>query len=577
MKAMKIFVLAALLAALPYAVAAQEGDATTNQTTGSIELGGVWTDVDGSPDKAAEFFSTDKGPVGKVNFDTFQDWGNLDFKFNYRASDENSGHLNFDIKRMVRSHNTYNNFPHRLGHDPMANLESTSTNSKVVQNTDFSPNQDYTVEYAVFHDRTEFQFPSLSALTLAVEYRDQKRSGHTQAFTTSHCDTCHVKSQSHQREQSTTDATLEALVGWGRASIRGRFTSRELTERYNSVDVNFDKNLHPELQTPVFDNRMQYDSDVGVIPADLKPNIDKDTARLDFRWASKNGLAITANGVWAETTNISSGNQADYSGYVATIAKRFKSNLKLRWRGRIYQTETPSIWIEPNQRVTLAGPQAGLTYYDVYGETFDQWRNSNLNRDVYESKLDASYRLGRKGGTLRGLWDYEVIDREFYEVLPGKKETTTNILGASYRVRPKKGLRFDLGYKHGEISNAFGIVDGACSTLVSEPWPNPFNPDTPQYQDFQAERIAETTASASSWDKADIGLAWAAGKSTITGKYVWWSGSNSDGDLTDWSRDRQSATITLWSPGGDSWDWYVGYAYQDMSLDSPLCIPVFDG
>ena len=72
-------------------------------------------------------------------------------------------------------------------------------------------------------------------------------------------------------------------------------------------------------------------------------------------------------------------------------------------------------------------------------------------------------------------------------------------------------------------------------------------------------------------------MAWAAGKSTITGKYVWWSGSNSDGDLTDWSRDRQSATITLWSPGGESWSWYVAYAFQDMSLDAPLCIPVFDG
>ncbi len=576
MKPMKIFVLAALLAALPLAVAAQETDENSN-TNGGIEIGALSTDVDGSPDKAAEFNTINKGPVGKVWLETFGDWGSLDFDFKYLATDENSGNLDFDIKRMVRSHNSYTKFPHRLGHDPMSNLESTSVNSKVVQHTDFSPTQDYTHNYSVFHDRTELQFPGLKALTVAVEYRDQRRSGHTQAFTTSHCDTCHVKSQAHQRDQKTTDATLEAIVGWKNASIRGRFTSRELTEKYNTEDENFDKNLHPELQRPVFDNRMQYGSDVGVVGADLKPDIDKDIARLDFRWANQTGFSFTANGVWSETKNLNSGFTADYSGYVATLTKRFKNNLRLRWRGKIYQTETPSIWIEPIQRVTPAGPQAGMTYFDVYGDLFNQWRDSNLNRDALESKLDACFRLGRKSGTLRALWDYDYIDREFYEVLPGEKKTTTNKLGLSYRVRPVKGLRIDAGLKHASVDNAFTLINGACSTLVSEPWPDPWNPDTPQYQDFQAERIAETTASASSWTKLDLGLAWVSGKSTISGKYVYWDGSNTDGDLTDWSKSRNSLTLTAWTPGGQDWDWYVGYAYQDMSLDVPLCIPVFDG
>lgn len=575
MKQLKIFVLAALLSALPLAVTAQE-DESTNDTTGSIEIGAMWTDVDGSPDKAAEFRTTEAGPVGKVKLSTFQDWGSLDFGVKYLATDENRGYLNFDIGRTVRSHNSYNKFPHRLGHDPMVYLESTSTNGKAVVKDDLNPNQDYGVNYSVFQDRTEFQFAGLKALTLAVEYRDQKRSGHTQAFTTSHCDSCHITSTSHQRDQSTTDATLEALVGFKNMSFRGRFTSRELNEKYNTVDATFDKNLHPELQLPVFDNRMQYDSDVGVVPADLKPDIDKDIARLDFRWASDNGLAITANGVWAETTNQSSGNTADYSGYVANVTKRFKNRLRLRWQGKIYQTDTKSVYIEPIQRVTPAGPQAGTTYYDVYQELFNQDRNSALNRDGLGSKLDASFRLGRHG-TLRGMWNYSYVDREYYEVLPGEKKTTTNLLGVSYRVRPMKGLRLDASLKYADVNNAFMLIDGACSTLVSEPWPNPWNPETPQYQDFQGERIAETTASASSWMKAELGAAWLTGKTTISGKYVYWDGDNSDGDLTDWSKNRTSFTVTAWTPGSADWDWYVGYAYQDMSLDVPLCIPVFDG
>jgi len=576
MKAFTRFVLAALLAALPFAVVADD-DATMTDSEGSIEIGGLITEVTDSPDMAAEYDTINEGPVGKVKLATYQDWGALDLNFKYAAPDQNSGDLDFDIKRMVRSHNTYNKFPHRLGHDPMWNLSSTSTNGKVVQNSDASPNQDYVMNYAVFEDRTELQFPGFRPLTLAVGFREQVRNGHTQAFTTSHCDTCHVKSQSHYRNQETTDGILEAAVAWKSGVIRARYTDRKLRESLPSVTGNFDKNLHPELQIPVFDNRMQYDSDVGTVPVDLKPEIDKNTTRLDFRWASKNGFAVTANGVWSETTNTGTGNSADYSGYVVTAAKRFGNNLRLRWNGKVYQTDTNSVYIEPIQRVTPAGPQAGLTYYDIYGMTFNQWRNSALNRDGLDSRLGASYRFGRKGGTLRGYWDYEVIDREYYEVAPGKKETTSNILAVAYRVRPTKGLRVDAEYKHGDVENAFMVIDATCSTLVSGRYPNPWNPETPQYVDSHETRIGDTTASASSWDKATLALGYSFGQTVVTGRYVYWDGSNSDGDLTDWSKNRSTATVTAWSPGGTGWDWYIGWAYQDMSLDAPACIPVFDG
>ncbi len=577
MKSTNRFVLAALLTALPFAVAADDGDESTNETTASIEVGGLYTDVSDLPDKAAEFNTIEDGVVGKVKVQTFQDWGAVDFKFKYLANDENSGLLDFDVKRMVRSHNTYDRFPHRLGHDPMHNLESTSTNGKVVRHTDLSPDQDYVLDYSVFHDRTELQFPGFRPLTLAIEFRQQERTGHTQAFTTSHCDNCHIKSQAHRRDQTTTDGTLEAAVAWKSGVVRARYTDRSLTEKHQTVTTTFDNNLHPELQVPVFDNRMQYDDDAGPVPADLKPEIDKNTTRLDFRWASRSGWAITANGVWSSTENQYTGNDADYTGYIATVTKRFGNNLRLRWRGKVYETETNSVYIDPIQRVSQAGPHAGLTYAQVYGDTFDQDRNSALNRDGLESKIDASYRLGRKGGTVRGLWSFKSIDREYYEVLPGEKKTTKNVLGLSYRVRPAKGLRIDAEYQYGDISNAFMLIDGSCSTLVSDRYDNPWQPETPQYQDFQAARIAETTASASSWNKAALSLGWSFGQTTLTGRYVYWDGSNSDGDLTDWSKNRSTATVTLWSPGGANWDWYVGWAYQDMSLEAPACIPVFDG
>jgi hypothetical protein len=580
MKALKHFVLAALIAALPLAAAAQEPE-----TSGSIELGGLSVDVDGSPDMAAEYYTTESGPVGKLNLTSFGKAGALDLKFKYLAKDQNKGHLNFDIKRAVRSHNTYIMHPHRFGHDPMKNLESTSRNGKVVRHTDFDPDQEYRIDYSVFQDRTELQFPGFRPLTLAVEYRNQQRNGHTQAFTTNHCDNCHTKSQKHRREQKTTDGTLEAAVAWKSGVVRARYTTRELREDTPYVLGTFDNNLHPELQTPVFDNRMQYDDDVGPVPVDLKPEIDKNITRLDFRWASRNGFAVTANGVWSKTENKSTSsvagfpnnNEAEYSGYVVTAAKRFGKSFRMRWFGKVYQVETNSVYIEPIERVTPAGPHAGQTYYDVYGDRFDSTRNSVLNRDALESALNASYRFGRKSGTLHGYWKYKNIDREYWQVAVGETKTTKNELGLSYRLRPTKGLRFEAQYKYGNVDNAFMFLDGTCSTLVSARYPNPWNPETPQYHDQHATRIADVTASASSYNSAELALGYTFGQSTITGRVVYWDGDNTDGDLTDWSKERTTATVTLWTPGGYGWDWYLGWAYQDLKLDAPACIPVFDG
>lgn len=576
MKALKTIVLATLLIASPFAAAADDSE-NDNSFEGSIELGGMMTDLDGSPDMAAEYSTLEEGVVGKVKMTSYQDWGAFDLKFKYMAEDQFAGDLDFDIKRMVRSHNTYTKFPHRLGHEPMAFLESTSTNGKVVRHTDMSPDQDYVMDYSVFFDRTEFQFPGFRPLTLAVEFREQRRNGHTQAFTTNHCDNCHVKSQSHRRDQKTADGTLEASIGWKRGSVRARFTDRSLREAHTSVNGTFDKNLHPEAQTPVFDNRMQYDSDVGLVPVDLKPEIDKNTTRLDFRYATDNGFAITANGVWSETENRGSGNQAEYSGYVVTAAKRFGNHLRLRWRGKVYQTETDNVFIDTIERITPAGPQAGTTYYDTYGDNFDHTRYSVLNRDGLESKLEGSYRFGRKLGTLRGYWNFKEIDRDFFEVAPGERKTTSNVLGLSYRVRPAKGLRFDAELKAGEISDAFMIVDGTCSTLVSDRYANPWSPETPQYYDQHQTRIGDGTASASSWNEVAASVGWNFGQSSLTGRVGYWDGDNRDGDLTDWSKERTTANITFWSPGGENWSWYAAWAYQDMTLGSHVCVPVFDG
>ena len=64
---------------------------------------------------------------------------------------------------------------------------------------------------------------------------------------------------------------------------------------------------------PLFDNRLQFDDEVGLVPADLMPDIDKDTAHLNLQFNDAGGWIIRGGGVWSETTNRYTGLTADYS------------------------------------------------------------------------------------------------------------------------------------------------------------------------------------------------------------------------------------------------------------------------
>ena len=556
---------------IPSSVAAQ------GNVESSVEVGYYDASTDDSPDMAAEYRDTNSGATVNATVASHGDAGSFQFLAAYQSEDTNAAALDFDIKRTWRSKTDYNRFLHRLGHDPMHNLEATSFNGKVVWNTDLRPDQEYEFNYSVIESRNELQFKGLSALTIGLDVREQKRKGHTQAYTTSHCDNCHIYSQGHPIDEKTSDATVDAKVGWKGGYAKLAYTSRSLTHGTSSVPIAFDDALHPELQVPVFDNRLQYDSDVGVVQADLWPDIDKNKTRLDLVFNNLGGFTLTGNGVWSETENKYTNLKSDYKGYIVTAAKGWKSGWRFRWRGRVYSIDNDDVFVDVNDRPSIAGPHVGQTYEDVYGLNFDHTRMSALNRDAFESKADVSYRFGRKAGTVRFIWNYDTVDRKNFEVMPGEFKTTTNLLGASYRARPAKGWNFEANLKYAKVDNAFMLINGTCSTLVSGSYPNPWNPETPQYTQFHEARIAETTASASSWGRADLRLGYTTGKTTVFGKYIYYDGDNSDGDLTDWQRQSNTALVTVWSAPTENLNWYATYTWMKSDLDVPACIPVFDG
>ena len=179
---------------------------------------------------------------------------------------------------------------------------------------------------------------------------------------------------------------------------------------------------------------------------------------------------------------------------------------------------------------------------------------------------------------MRFFWHYDKQDREYYEVAPGKTETSTNILGLSWSARPGKGWKTYVAAKYADISNPFMIVDGKYSTLVSQPsGGSPFDPRAAQYWEMHNARIGEGASSPSAYFQGDLRGTYLTDTGMLTASYRYWKGDNNDGDINDWKRDSQAFNITYWATPAPDWQWYIGYNYNDTSMDTVYTIPIFDG
>jgi len=566
------------LVALPTAPAnAQETD-TTTVTKGTVEIGAWDASDDGSPDVVTEYESNDGGPDVAVDVETRGEGGS--FSLDARVRDDNDFDLglDFEVGRMIRSHTSYTGLPHRLIHDDIDNLAAVTDHGRIVQETDLDPTAVYGIDYELLEHRTELQFPGASGLTVGIGYRNQTRDGLRQQVAVSHCDTCHAYSQSRPVDETTEDALIDLQYAWSGGMVRGELSHREFDEGTPFITLLYDDALHPEQRLPLFENRVQFDSADGPLPVDLVPEITKDRVKLEASFTDVHGFWVNLGGVYTETQNDTTNISSEYTGSVLSAVRRFKKGWNVAWKARAYTIETDDFFVDTAEPLGIAGPQAGRTYQEIYGFDPDFLRQSSTNRDVLESKLTVSRKLGKKAGTIKLLWDFENVDREYLAVAEnGDTDTTENVFGISWWARPRKGLRVEAGLRHGEVDNPFLALDDQYSTLQSTTVASPFDPRSAQYYEFQNARIGDGTALPESWDEVKLRGSYTFGTSNFSTSYRWWDGDNTGGDLTDWARTNQTLMATLWMAPTPKWSWYATAAWNDTELDLAASIPLFDG
>jgi hypothetical protein len=542
-------------------------------TKGSVVLGGWSSSLTGSPDLVSPYSPADlTNALGGLSYDVGS------FRFDSRVLDKNDvdGSLDFDVGRVLRSHTTYTRFLPRLGHDPLDYLQAVVVTGRIVQRTDTDPGASYQYEEGVFETRNQIQPKGLSALTVGVNYRDQRRKGAHQGLVISHCDTCHTYSLTRNVDETLRTYSLDAKVAWSGGFVRGEVGRSELRNDAAPLSLTYDKALHPELRTPIFDNRVSYDSLEGPQAVFNQQDVDKPYGKASVSLADVLGFKVNASGAWSSTENKYTGLKADYNGYALQTTRGF-GRARLRFRGRAYSLSSDPTFVDINERVGTAGPQAGKTYRQIYGFDPDSNRLSTTDRNVLEASTEVSVKVGKKAGTLRALWDYQGIDRDNTFVAPGETKSSTNVLGASWRLAPVKGLKLLADYRHGDVSNPLMLLNGSCSNIPAISAPSPLAPTSIQYFAVHESRVAETTASPAAWDEVRLRATLAGATSTLTASYRYRDGTNRAGDLTDWSRNQQSLTATAWTAPSERWDAFAAYSYQKGKTGSRICVPVFDG
>jgi hypothetical protein len=544
--------------------------AVAQDTQGSVEVG-VWdASTEGSPDNVTEYEPDDGGP--DLELEVTSD--NVELTAKVRDDNDAVLSLDFDVNRWVRSETDYTALLHRLGFRDLEHFTAATSHGRVTRHTDLGSGQPFDIDYHRLDHRTEFQPKGMDHLTFAVGFSHQEREGLRQQTNVSHCDSCHVTSQDRPVDESTSEARFEAQLAWEGGQVTASVVNRGYEDNAGPVSLAYDDALHPEQRKPLFDNRVQYD---GVtLPVGMDSDIDKEIFEIDSSFDDVGGFALTAGGAWSTTDNKYTGNEASYSGALVTAARLFK-NWNLAFRGRSYSLDNDDYFVDANEPLGVAGPQAGLTYRQIYGFNPDYLRQSALNRSVFESTLDLSRKLAGKKGRVRFSWDYKTIDRDHLEVAPGDTKSTTNVLGVSWRARPKKGWKTQLALEHGEVDNPFVNLNGTYSTLTSQSSPNPFLPQAAQYYESHAARIADVGASPSSWDEFTARASHSTGSNTFSASYRYWDGNNNDGDLSDWSRSVQAATFAFWSAPAADFQWHLAYTFNETEVGLPASIPLFDG
>ena len=392
---------------------------------------------------------------GTVNFRAL----NGTFGVYYYTPEEKNYNVDFNVGRIFRIRGSYDSFIHRLQHDYMMtkdphetyNFNSTTRsgsptgnsglNSVVASNpvtvVDLSSkpnvsikgNQALTYEdlsstspgkNMIRRSKTNFDFelniPFFSYLKPYFNFEQQEKHGWHQTYVQlGKCAPCHTVAVTTRINERTRDYTVGAKFNWNIVSINYSHTYRSFDNRRGLEDVPplyydyyifgigynlSDRLIYGKNSTA----RVYYDE----IP-DIQRHTDKVVMRFDLPYVTTGIL----QGYWDKTKNNYINKEYTSSSYAIKLVNNSIKGLTLALTGRYYTIDNDDVKVRMGElaQVPYINSYTDLTGKPLPASAFDYTRKSILDRDVYEAKLDLSYKLA-KNYTLIGSYQYKRIERD---------------------------------------------------------------------------------------------------------------------------------------------------------------------
>ena len=527
----------------------------------------------------------------------------------YYEDEDQAYHANIDMQRYVTTEFEYWRFWHWLDHDPLTNLYAAKTTKADASNavppfvtyTDLQGGREYGIMRSEMQVKNTLRVPTekfLSGLPIEIKpffnYRKEVRRGERQALTMSKCSACHVVSTGKRVNEYIKDyvggfvATHRNRIG--RFTVSYEYLDRKFGENAVAPEITYDTPVHPGGKGPIFDDRIQYIGrhEYGELPKSRKwSHIAKANAYFP---SASTGLFVS--GISSRTQNYDEDLRFNLKSIFSRLSNSMIPGLSLNIHFRWLDLANEARYVQSNQPKSVAGPNAGYTWYEhnpalSYNSLNpDYIRNSAMSRDEWEVGLDSAYLL-MPGITLRGSYRWRQIHRDF-GYTQGDDDTEEHM--AKIGINARHRLPFNLSiagkpilrlpvtarliYTFESIAHPFASVNGA---FVGEMATNPKGPfNGTQYWELQAARNTTLTNQPTRTDniRFDITLP-IMDNLSLTAFYRW---KKEENDLANgWRNWSHEPSVSLWYALSERLSFTGSFLYRHGKTSTLLCEPIYDG
>jgi hypothetical protein len=209
------------------------------------------------------------------------------------------------------------------------------------------------------------------------------------------------------------------------------------------------------------------------------------------------------------------------------------------------------------------------------GQNFDFERQSVLNRDVVNFKVQTNYWVNRNN-TLRFDYRFRNIDREYLEIEQGSTDTQTMqnrfTVGWNSRFSKWRGM---VNFEYEKTDIPFANKYAMCERPLENEEPLKNN-KTVYY--FQRERLADASNQPSDSLRLNaIFTVLANAKFSMNLQGMLKDDRNDNLNSYEWQQDVATAGLNFFLVPSEKSLFTIGYNYLNYKSNAVFCLPVMDG